>query len=74
MSVVLRETTLAISVSTGEHVSMESEKVRVVSLRRSELSEITRLNIRSLRSGYLKGLTKQADGIDQRSNCTFCAV
>ena len=35
-SVVLRETTLTISVSTGEIVSMESEIVGVVSLRTTD--------------------------------------
>ena len=44
VSVVLRETTLTISVST---VLIESNMVRVVSLSTREISEITRLKIRS---------------------------
>ena len=39
----LRETTFTISVSTGEPVSVESEIVRVVSLSKTEISNITRL-------------------------------
>ena len=46
ISVLLRETTLTITVSTGEFVSMESEKVRVFFLSTTEISEITRLKIR----------------------------
>ena len=42
-SVVQRETTLTVSVSTGEPVTMESEIVRVVSLCTKEMSKITRL-------------------------------
>ena len=53
ISVILRETTLTISDWTGEPVSMESEIVRVVSLSTTEISEITRLKIRSSESGYL---------------------
>ena len=44
---------LTISVLTGEPVSMESEVVSVVSLCTTEISEITRLKIRSSWSGYL---------------------
>ena len=43
ISVVLRENTLTISVSTREPVSMESEIVRVVSFDTTEISEKTRL-------------------------------
>ena len=46
ISVVLRETTLTISASTGDPISMESETVRMVSLSVMEISEITRLKIR----------------------------
>ena len=53
ISVVLRETTLTVSVSTGEAVLMESEIVREVSLNTSEISEIIRLKIRSSGWGYL---------------------
>ena len=42
ISVVLRETTLTISDSTDEPVSIESERVRVVSLYTTEMSEIIR--------------------------------
>ena len=45
ISFVLRESTLAILVSTGEPVSMESEIVRVVSLGAIEISEITWLTL-----------------------------
>ena len=48
------EITLTISDSTSENDSMESEKVSVVSLGTMEIFEITRLKIRSSRSGYLK--------------------
>ena len=48
--VVRRKTTLTISVSTSEPVCMVSEIVRMVSLSTTEISEITRLKIRS--SGY----------------------
>ena len=41
ISVVIGKTTLNISVSTGEPVSMESEMVRVASVRKTEISEIT---------------------------------
>ena len=41
-SVELRETTVAISVSTGEPVLMESEAVRAVSFSTMKLSKITR--------------------------------
>ena len=41
ISVVLRETTFTISVSTGEPVPVESEIVTVVSLSTTEISEIT---------------------------------
>ena len=54
ISVVLRETTHTISVSTGEPLSMEYEIVRVVSLGTTDKSEITRLKIRFSGSGYLK--------------------
>ena len=50
VSIELRETTLTSSDSTGDPVSMKSEIVRVVSLSKTEVSEITRLTIRS--SGY----------------------
>ena len=40
---VIRESTLTISVSTCEPVSMESEIARVVSFSTTEISEITRL-------------------------------
>ena len=46
ISVVLGENTLAISFSTGEPDSMESEMVRVISLNTTGISEITRLKIR----------------------------
>ena len=49
ISVVLRETTLTRSDSTGKPVSMEYEIVKVV----SEISEITRLKIRSSASDTL---------------------
>ena len=49
ISVVLRETTLTSSDSTGKPVSMEYEIVKVV----SEISEITRLKIRSSASDTL---------------------
>ena len=51
ISLVLKEITLTISVSTGEAFVMESEIVRVVSLSTTEKSIITRLNI--FRVGYL---------------------
>ena len=53
ISVVLRETTPIISDSTGETFSMESEMIRVVFLRTTEISEIARLKIRFSGSGYL---------------------
>ena len=53
ISVVLSKTTLIISDSTGEPVSMESEIVRVDSLSATEISEITRFKIRSSWSRYL---------------------
>ena len=43
ISAVLWETTIAISDSTGEPVSMESEIVRRVSLNTTEISDITPL-------------------------------
>ena len=45
VSVVLRGKTLTISVSIDEPVSMESEIMSVVSLRTTEIPEITRLKI-----------------------------
>ena len=54
ISIVLREATLTMSVSTSEPVSMESEIVRVVSLYTMEISEITRLKTRSSRSATLR--------------------
>ena len=54
ISVLQRETTLINPDSTGEPVSMESKIVRVVSLSTTEISEITRLKIRSAGSKYLK--------------------
>ena len=54
ISVVPRETTLSISDFTGEPVSIESETVRVVSHGTTEISEIKRLKVQSLRSKYLK--------------------
>ena len=42
ISFVLREVTLSILVSTGEPVSIKSERVRVVSLSATEIAEITR--------------------------------
>ena len=54
ISIELRETTLTISVLTGEPVSMESEIVRVVSLITTEISETTPLKIQSSGTGYLK--------------------
>ena len=45
ISVVERETTLTVSITTGEPVSIESEVVRVVSLSTTEISKITRLKI-----------------------------
>ena len=56
ISVVLRETTLSISVSTSEPVSMKSEIERVVSLSITEMSEITRLKIPSSGKRYLNTL------------------
>ena len=59
ISVVLRETTLSISDSTGETVSMDSEIVRVVFLGTNEIFKITRLEKkkkRSLGSVYLNSL------------------
>ena len=53
ISVILRETTLTISLSTGELVSMESEIVRVVSPSAMGISEMTRLKIRSSGSDTL---------------------
>ena len=47
MSVVRRETTLFISDSTGEPVSIKSEIVRVVSPSTTEIPKIIRLKIRS---------------------------
>ena len=47
ISFKLRETTLTIFVSIGELVLMEFEKVRVVSLGTTEMSEITPLKIQS---------------------------
>ena len=55
------ETTLTISDSNGELVSMESKIVRVVSLRTTETSEITRLRIRSSGSGYLNYISVMLD-------------
>ena len=43
ISLVLRETTLTISDSTGETVSLQYEIVKVVSFSTTEISEITRL-------------------------------
>ena len=54
ISVVLRGNDLIILDSIGEPVSMESELVRVISLGTTEISEITRLKIRSLGSEYLR--------------------
>ena len=54
ISVVPRESTLTISVSTGQSVSMESEIVRVVSLSTTEISEIRRLKIGYSGSRHLK--------------------
>ena len=53
ISVELGETTLTILFATCEPISMESETVRLVSLSAREISEITRLKIRSLGSGCL---------------------
>ena len=50
---VLPETTLTISDSTGESLSMGFEIVRVVSLGTRKISEITRLKIRFSGCGYL---------------------
>ena len=50
---MLRETTLTISDSTCKHVSMEPEIVRVVPVSTMEISEITRLKIRSSWSEYI---------------------
>ena len=47
ISVVPRETTLTISVSTSEHVPMQSEIVRVVSLTTTKITDIPRVEIRS---------------------------
>ena len=47
ISFVLGETTLTISDSIDGPVSMESEIVRVISRSTTEISEITRLKIRS---------------------------
>ena len=52
ISAVQRETTLATSDSTDETVSMEPGIVRVVSFSKTEISERTRLKIRSPGSGY----------------------
>ena len=54
ISVVQRETTLTISILTAEPVSMESEKVRVVSLSTLQITEVPRVKIRSPGFGYLK--------------------
>ena len=54
ISVVLREPTLSISISTGEPVLIESEIMTVVSLSTTEISEKRRLQIRSSGFGYLK--------------------
>ena len=35
---------------------------------------IKKQSMESQKDFNLKSLTKQADGIDQRSDCTFCAV
>ena len=53
ISIVLRETTLTTSDSSGELVLIESEIMRVVYLCTTEISEITRLKIRSSRFWYL---------------------
>ena len=53
ISVVLRETALTISDSTGELFSMKSDTVRVVSLSTTEISEKTRLKPRSSGSACL---------------------
>ena len=61
ISIVLRETLLTISVSTGEPLSIEFGIVTVVSLNTTEISEITRMKIRSPRSGYLIGYNNTND-------------
>ena len=61
ISVLLRERTLIILDSTGKLVSMESEIVLVLSLSTTEISEITRLKIRSSWSRYLEISTKSID-------------
>ena len=53
ISIALRETTLTISDTTGKTVLVESEIMRVVSLSTTEISEITRLKIRSSGWGTL---------------------
>ena len=47
ISVVLRKTTLTISMLTGEPISTESETERVVFVSTTEITEITRLKIQS---------------------------
>ena len=71
ISVVLQETTLTISVSTGELVSMETEIVRVVSLSSTEISEITRLKIRSSRSMFDKDQGPYSSTIPKNILCLF---
>ena len=56
ISIELRETLLTVSVSTDKPVSIESERVRVVSLGTKEISEIMRLRIRSSRWYTLRAL------------------
>ena len=67
-SVVQRETTLAISDSIYTGSPVEIEIVRVVSLCTTELSEITRLKIRSSGFGYLKRYRKVTETIRLKKN------
>ena len=53
ISVVLRETTLTISDSTGETVAMESEIARAFQISTTEISQLTRLKIQSSGEEYL---------------------
>ena len=54
------KTAVFFSVSTGEPASMESEIARVFSLCTTEISEITRLKIRSLVSGFFNDTDEDA--------------
>ena len=51
--VILREATITISDSTETESQVETDKVRVVSLTKTEITEIRRLKKTSSGSGYL---------------------